>query len=123
MVDRVTVHTYDNAHVLALAGRAGSGMTGSHETLSPPGRVPRPRHPAAYQRRTRNLPPRQGLASLGLRQTLAGAGEPEYGLGLGDGMARWLESDLDVSNRQSAEGVLQDVPFVVDQPEVADRPA
>jgi len=45
------------------------------------------RHPVAYRRRTRNLPPRQGLATLGLRQTLAGAGEPEYGQSLGDGMA------------------------------------
>jgi hypothetical protein len=45
------------------------------------------RHPVAYQRRTRNLPPRQGLASLGLRQTLVGAGEPESGQSPGDGMA------------------------------------
>ena len=44
-------------------------------------------HPDAYQRRTRNLPPGQGLAALDLRQTLARVGEPEYGQSLGDGMA------------------------------------
>ena len=62
-----------------LAGRAGSGMI--------------VRHPDAYQRRTRNLLPRQGLATLDLRQTLAGVGEPEYGRSLGDGMSRKVESD------------------------------
>ena len=46
-------------------------------------------HPDAYQRRTRNLPPGQGLATLDLRQTLAPVGEPEYGESLGDGMASW----------------------------------
>jgi hypothetical protein len=46
-----------------------------------------PGHPIAYRGHTRNLPGRRGLASLGLRQTLAGRGEPGYGQGLGDGMA------------------------------------
>jgi hypothetical protein len=43
-------------------------------------------HPVTCQRRTRNLPVLQGLAALGLRQTLSGPGEPEYGLHPGDGM-------------------------------------
>jgi hypothetical protein len=45
-------------------------------------------HPVAYQRRTRNLRGWQGLALLGLRQTLATRGEPGYGQGLGDGMTK-----------------------------------
>lgn len=64
-----------------LAGRAGSGMVVRRCGWSVR------RHPVAYRRRIRNLSARPGLASLGLRQTLAGRAEPGYGQGLGDGMA------------------------------------
>ena len=68
------------------------GGAGTHRQSRCPRRTGRQqdesrRHPVAYQRRTRNLPPGQGLATLGLRQTFARVGEPEYGQSLGDGMA------------------------------------
>jgi len=55
-----------------LAGRADNRM-GEPNTGYVGGAV-EGRHPAAYRRRTRNPPTLQGLASLGLRQTLSGPG-------------------------------------------------